>query len=299
VTKTDSDLKYLEQYPMTDVRPKTLSQKVAGYDIEYLDYPSEGPPLVLLHATGFLPWMWHPIARELCRDFHVIAPYFCDHRHAEPDEGGLAWTILAEDLAQFVKALGLERPFMVGHSMGATVITLAEAAHGPLFGGMALIEPIYLPEPFYGMDIGVDQHPLAGKARRRKNQWQGRDKAREYLLSKALFKNFDDEMLDLYMEYGMRPGESGELTLVCHPERESSLFMGSLARNPWPLLDNVECPVLVIEGGESENRQYIDLKKATSLFPSGEYIEVAGAGHLVPMEKPAKTIEVLSEFFKR
>ncbi len=277
--------------------PEVLTQNIGDADIQYLHYPGDGPVVIMLHATGFLPWMWHPIARELSRGYRVIAPYFCDHRHAEPEEG-VEWMLLADDLCRLCMGLGIERPYLVGHSMGATVMTLAEAIHGPTARALVLIEPIFLPGEIYSMGLTIDQHPLASKSIKRRNQWDGPDEARDYLRSKALFKNWDDEMLDLYVQYGMVPGETGGLNLACHPRREAALFMGSQKHNPWPLLPDVSCPALVVEGGESENRHFIDLKKAASLIPEGRYHLVAGAGHLVPMERPGEVLSFVQEFFE-
>lgn len=275
--------------------PEIKKQSIGDVAIEYLEYPSDGPTIVMLHATGFLPWLWHPIARALQKDFRVIAPYFCDHRHAEPEEG-LEWMLIADDLYAFCRELGIEKPMLVGHSMGATVMTLAEAMHGPMARKMVLIEPIFLPKDLYRINITVEQHPLAAKSIKRKNFWHNREEAKEYLRSKALFKKWTEEMLDLYIEYGMVEGDAGGLTLACHPRREAALFMGSVKYDPWPLLSKVSCPVLVLEGEESENRMFIDLKKAASMFPRGSYSMISGAGHLIPMEKPEEILQIIKSF---
>mgnify|MGYP000989379086 CR=1 FL=1 len=278
-------------------QPEILSQNIGDAEVQYLYYPGDGPTVILLHATGFLPWLWHPLARSLAGEYRVLAPYFCDHRHAEPEEG-LEWMLLADDLCRFCEGLGVERPLLAGHSMGATVMTLAEALHGPVARGMVLFEPIFLPGEIYQMDLTIDQHPLASKSIKRRNHWEDASEARDYLRSRALFRNWDDEMLDLYIRYGMVPGETGGLNLLCHPRREAALFMGSQKRDPWPLLPGIACPVLVVEGELSDNRHFIDLKKAASLIPSGRYRLVEGAGHLIPMEKPGETAALLREFFR-
>ena len=132
-----------------DHMPRVLTQDIGDADLSYLLYEGEGPPLVLLHATGFLPWLWHPIARKLAPEWRVIAPYFCDHRISDPEKGGLNWLTIAQDLANLCKGLGLEKPAMAGHSMGATIITIANACFGLDARGLVLFEPIFLPENFY------------------------------------------------------------------------------------------------------------------------------------------------------
>jgi lipase len=68
--------------------PKLLTQAIGDADLSYLLYVGDGPVIVLMHATGFSPWMWHPIARELAPRWGVIAPYFCDHRETDPERRG-------------------------------------------------------------------------------------------------------------------------------------------------------------------------------------------------------------------
>jgi pimeloyl-ACP methyl ester carboxylesterase len=282
---------------MTHDAPVIESCDIGGVDIQYLSYGGDGPALLLLHATGFLPWLWHPVSRRLCGSYRVIAPYFCDHRHAEPEEGGLSWEVLAHDLAALCRALNIDSPFMAGHSMGATVMTLAAAITDLKPRGMVLIEPIYLPRQIYAMSMTVDQHPLASRSIKRRNQWAHHEEARQYLRSKPLFARWDDEALDLYLRHGMVSGDGGGLTLACHPRREASLFMGGGHRDPWPLLPDVDCPVLLVEGQDSENRHFIDLKDAAFRFPRGAYRLVEEAGHLIPMEKPGEVAALINEFF--
>jgi lipase len=266
--------------------------------IEYLWYGSSGPPLIFLHATGFLPWLWHPIARELAGSYRIICPYFCNHRDADPENGGFDWFLLASDLTRLCRALGIASPFMVGHSMGGAIMAIAGGALGLDISKMILIEPIFLPREFYTIKIKVEDHPLAGKSIRRRNFWDDANEAKQYFKSKPLFRDWDDEMLELYIQYGLTKSESGGLALACNPRKEASLFMGSMGYDPWPILSNVSCPVLVLEGERSENKGMIDFRKAAGTFPNGEHQIIKNAGHLIPMEKPHETLDIIRSFFK-
>ena len=110
---------------------------------------------------------------------------------------------------------------------------------------------------------------------------------------KRLFKNWDEEFLDLYIEHGTVARDTGELELTCSPEKEASLFMGGMGYDPWPMLPRVSCPVWVLEGEESTNRPFVDLKTATSKFQHCTYQLMTGAGHLIPMEKPKEVIDFI------
>lgn len=283
---------------MNSPRPEVRYTDIPDSRLEYLYYDGDGPDIIMLHATGFLPWLWHPIAKQLSGSYKITAPYFCDHRDGEPENGGVSWLKLADDLCALCKNNGIEDPLLVGHSMGATVIALAAALHGLSAGRLILIEPIFLPEQIYSAGLTVEQHPLASKSIKRRNGWESSEDALSYLKSKPLFASWDDEALELYVKYGMISGETGGLTLACPPRKEAALFMGSVEFNPWPVLDKISVPALLLEGEKSENRAFIDLQKAASLMKQGSYRQIKDAGHLIPMEKPNEITQIIKEALK-
>lgn len=276
--------------------PDLKMQDVGGADLPYLYYKGKTPQIVFAHATGFLPWLWHPVVKEFMPESQVWVPYICNYRECDPEKGGLSWDIIAEDLATFCTKLQIKKPLLVGHSMGGTVLTIATSAYGIEPLGLILIEPIFLPEEFYSMKATVKDHPLASKSIKRTNYWKNEEEAWAYLKSKSLFSDWDKQVLQLYLEYGMQKQEAGDLKLACTPESEAAMFMGGWSRNPWPLLDKLTCPVLVVEGEKSENKNFIDLKKAVSLLRHGKYKSVDGAGHLIPMQKPKIIVQIIKEF---
>lgn len=280
-------------------KPTLMTQDLGDVTLPYLSYDGNGPTVILLHATGFLPWLWHPIARELSPSYRIIAPYLCDYRASDPEKGGLGWVTVAQDIADFCKRNHIENPFLVGHSMGGTVSTMANVLYGVKAKAMILIEPIFLHEAFYHVHISVNDHPLASRALKRANHWKNAEKAMSYLISKALFKSWTEEMLKLYITYGMKEKNGGGLELACSPKTEAALFMGGVQYNPWPLLPEVSCPVLVIEGETSDSKDFIDIKRTVSSLPDASHIIVTGAGHLVPMEQPSTTAAIIRNFFDR
>ena len=277
--------------------PQIYKQNIGDAVLPYLLYEGGGPPLIFLHATGFVPWLWHPLARELASSYRIVAPSLCEHRETDPESGGLSWVTLAEDMVRLCNTLQLEKPFLVGHSMGATVHLIAHTLYGLQAAGMILIEPILLPAEFYHGRMSVDEHPFAAKAIRRTNFWHNRDEAMAYLRSRSLFQGWDDEMLELYIRHGMTKGTNGGLQLACSPQREAALFMGGRQFDPWPLLPQVSCPVLLVEGEKSETVGFIDLDRIQTLIPNTRRRTVKGAGHLVPMECPREVTRIIREFF--
>jgi len=277
-------------------KPLFMMQDIGDVELPYLLYDGHEPTLILIHATGFMPWLWHPIARDLSPSCRIMAPHICDYRNADPENGGLYWETVAQDIAAFCNRKNIENPILVGHSMGATVSTMAHVLHGVKAKGMVLIEPIFLHEDFYRVRISVGEHPLASKALKRKNHWTNPTEAMGYLRSKPLFANWTEEMRELYITHGMRERKGGGLELACSPHTEAALFLGSVHYNIWPLLPKVSCPVLVIEGEKTDSKNYIDLERAVTSIPRASHIIVADAGHLIPMEQPAKITTIIRDF---
>lgn len=276
--------------------PPLKHYDIGGAQLPYLYYEGDAPQILFAHATGFLPWLWHPIIEDLVTPNQTWVPYICNYRECDPEKGGLAWGIIAEDLSGFCHSQHILNHLAVGHSMGATVLTIAAAVFGMKPRAMILIEPIFLPEEFYSMKISVKDHPLASKSIKRTNQWKNEEQAWAYLKSKTLFSDWDDEVLALYIKYGMEKQKTGDLKLTCTPESEAAMFMGGSSSNPWPLLKKLTCPVLILEGEKSSNKEFVDLPRAVSLLSKGRYMSVPEAGHLIPMQKPKEIARIIKEF---
>ena len=275
--------------------PPLAMHDVGGVELPFLYYEGEAPPLLFVHATGFLPCLWHPIIEEIKPHKEAWAPYICNYRDCHPEKG-LGWDIIARDLISFCSSQNITDNLAIGHSMGATVLTVASALFGMQPRGMILIEPIFLPEEFYSMDIKLKDHPLASQSIKRKNSWQDETTALAYLKSKSLFAGWDEQMLQFYLKYGMEKQAAGDLKLACSPRNEAALFMGGKTTNPWPLLKLLTCPVLILEGEKSGNKAFVDLPRAVSMLQDGRYLSIPDAGHLVPMQKPRKIVQIINDF---
>ena len=89
-----------------------------GLNIYYEEYGS-GEPLILLHGalgTGSIQWKAHiPI---LSSHFRVIMPDARGHGRTDTPHGEIRLPVLTDDVAAFINALNLEKPFLCGWSTG-------------------------------------------------------------------------------------------------------------------------------------------------------------------------------------
>jgi len=87
----------------------------------------DGAPLVLVHGVGCSHRDWLPVARRLARRHCVLAWDARGHGRCRPVLGSITLPRLATDLAEMLDHFGLQRPVLVGHSMGA--LTLMQYLH--------------------------------------------------------------------------------------------------------------------------------------------------------------------------
>jgi len=103
--------------------PQWTSQtaSLAGVSIHYVRTGrGEKPALVLVHGFSDNGLCWAPVARELEADYDIVMPDMRGHGLSSR-VGSLDNVDMAADVAGLIRHLGLVRPVVVGHSMGAMV----------------------------------------------------------------------------------------------------------------------------------------------------------------------------------
>ena len=132
---------------------------VPGARLHYVDR-GEGPAIVMVHGLGGqIRNFSYALSDDLARDFRVIIvdrPGWGYSHVTEPGQPSLPEQ--AEMVAALIRALKLDRPLLVGHSMGGALSLLLAQAHPELVRGLALSAPLTqpidtLPEPFTALKI--------------------------------------------------------------------------------------------------------------------------------------------------
>ncbi|SEF48645.1 Pimeloyl-ACP methyl ester carboxylesterase [Bryocella elongata] len=101
----------------------TPEGRVHYYDAEPRFAPEHGIPLVLVHGLGDRDESWAPMLRRLKRaGFHVYAPDLLGYGRS-PKPGDSDYSIATQEkfVADFIQALGLQKPDIGGWSMGGWV----------------------------------------------------------------------------------------------------------------------------------------------------------------------------------
>lgn len=261
------------------------------------DLGGVGPVLLLMHATGLHGRVWVPVASRLGRRFHCLAPDVRGHGESPaparlPD--GMAWPGLAADLLAVVDAVrvGPEPVYGLGHSLGASLLLLAEEARPGTFAGLYCIEPI---------GVATDEppppqpaHPMAARAAARRDDFASRDEARAAYAAKPPFDSVDPAALDAYIEHGFEDAPGGGVRLRCRPPDEAAAFAWGRSHPVYRDLPRVAAPVTLAVGDRSTTTTPGAMADWAARLPRGRVEVLTGLGHFAPLENPAAVADAVA-----
>lgn len=121
---------------------------VDGNRIHYVER-GEGRPILLVHGLGgTLHHMRRPLMEMFGDGYRLIAPDRAGSGYSTRDVG-LQGTLAeqAGQIAGFIDALGLEKPLLVGHSLGGAIALATALDYPEKVAGLALIAPLTRFEP--------------------------------------------------------------------------------------------------------------------------------------------------------
>ena len=267
---------------------------VNGASLRYFrsgDSQNRLPPLVLVHGYTDNALYFSRAAEALAQHWDVIA-YDCrGHGESDRASGNFSDAQRVGDLVALVEQLGLDRPAMMGHSMGGATIALAVAQHPGLSRGIVLEDPAWweYPTPPTAAEMVV----LDAGRKERNQAWHDwvvemQNAPREEALAlrrkdSPLWAEEDVQLsLDARLEF--------ELDLFTYfPQHES----------PWRgLVSKIDCPALLVIG-ENERGGIISVDTAnevTSLNSTITWKKIEGAGHAIRYDQFDAFMAAVGEF---
>lgn len=103
---------------------------------------SSAPSLVLIHGITESRHMWHPLLHSFAAQHKVLAVDLRGHGESDLDDGYDPISY-ATDVVETAVSLGLDRPLVIGHSLGG-VVASAVAAISPVRGVINIDQPLRL-----------------------------------------------------------------------------------------------------------------------------------------------------------
>ena len=260
--------------------------QVDGTTLAYRSYGKRGTPIVLLGGFIEPSWVWHRVGPLLARRHRVFAldlPPFGYSQRRGPYT--LArWTVLVQG---FARRLGLDRPVLVGHSLGAAVaVSIADrnprAASGivlldgdarPGGGGASWLSHLLVP-PWYTTLFRV----VTGS---------------DWIFRKGLASAWGEgkpPFTDAFIDEFQRPFRVTDTASAL-----SSLLSYGIQGVSASVLERVRVPRLVVWGAH-DTVDSVSAGRRTAALLQARFVTVPKAGHLSMLAAPLMVARAIERF---
>lgn len=261
----------------------------------------EQPPRrLMLHANGFNGGTYLPLLERLAPEGGWAAPDFRGHGRSFIPERIRSWRDFVDDVAVWKADGRFEKPVVLGHSLGGVTALMTEAFYPGTFRAIALLDPVIFPPDtviplwFAQLPLVRNSHPLVKGARGRRMRFESRDDIVRSYEKKKAFSSWERPFLEKYVEYGTVADGAG-VKLACPGEIEGQIF------STWPVrfwfwVRRVTCPVLILRGATSDTFWCRTAERLVRSMPQAKFLEIEGAGHFLPMERPEEVVARVREW---
>jgi len=243
----------------------------------------QGEPLLLVHGFPLDHSMWQYQLEGLSSRYRVIAPDLRGFGGSDVTEGVVTMEQMADDLARLLDALQIAEPVnFCGLSMGGYIAWQFATRHGARLKRLIL----------------CDTRAVADS----KETAEGREKSAQKVLAEGAQIVADTMQPKLFY----RPEGSAEPAYVSQTRevmlRTSVQGMAAalrgMAKRPdmTNRLGEIKVPTLVICGEHDSISPPAEMRKIAEGISQARYVEIAGAGHMAPLEKPAEVNAAIVDF---
>lgn len=282
------------QVPIQSVVLPTEADLVANaIRLHYLDWgPADGPDVVLLHGAALTAHTWDLVCLALRPDHRCLAVDMRGHGDSEwPANRRYGIAAHAADAAAFMDTLDLERPVLVGMSMGGMAALHHAVDHSDELAGLVIVDTGTQPPRTEGLD----------RLRSFVTMEHEHDSIDGFIEQALRFNpRRDPDLLRVSLTHNLRQMADG--TWTWKYDRQHALGGTSpdehlrILRHIEERLDAIACPTLIVRGAESDLFHDEDAEAMTALIPDARWVKIDGAGHTVQGDNPRDLAHELRAF---
>jgi pimeloyl-ACP methyl ester carboxylesterase len=260
----------------------------------YLDWGTRTRrPIVFLHGGGLNAHTWDVVCLMLRQDYHCVALDQRGHGDSEWEPtADYSFESQIRDIEGFVEKLALQRPLIVGHSMGGFAAMGYAMRHAKTMAGLVLVD--------VGPELSMDG---AKRIREFVSQDRVLDSVDEFVQKAMSFNPMrNPALLRRSLLHNLRQLPNGKWTWKHDPNRMSPDFNKERIARAKQIFDEVHsisCPTLVLRGDRSDVFSDDNASKFAGALPNGKWIRVPNAGHTIQGDNPRGLLDALKPFTKQ
>lgn len=261
-------------------------ETINGLRLHYLDWGTPGKqPLVLLHGGSAYAQWWDFFAPAFTDNYHVIAPDWRGHgdsQHADPPAYSTRHYI--DDLHKLLVKIGIERPVILGHSMGGHNAVIYATQHAAEMAALVMVDTnVSYPESAVQFLRKIGEKPAKVFDSFAEAVSRFQVLPRESLFSK--------DRLEYIASFAFQQRADGKWG--------AKLDRRTLFRDPVDgreLLSHIRCPTLIVKAENSPVLNHDKLERLCSGLPNGRWAEVKDCYHHIMLDNPEGLIAVVRGF---
>lgn len=259
---------------------------------------THGRPVILVPGLGSGPWVWEQVVPQLARD-HVVYTVTLAGFDGTPAPAGGDYLAQAErSLAQLITERHLDKPVLVGHSLGGTLALKLASEQPQLLGGVVAVDGL----PVFPMVAGVGPEQRQQMAQAMKAQ-----------MAAASPEQFRAQQLTYMQSIGTidpaRAKTLAELGARSDPKAVAQYMAEDLALDFRAQMRNANLPILEISpyyapDGKASPQPYTEAQKSAfwkSLLgeaPHATVVSISPSRHFAMLDQPQQFQQALDGFLK-
>jgi pimeloyl-ACP methyl ester carboxylesterase len=131
----------------TQTSPDLKSANHDGVNLRYLDTGSGDPALVFIHGWCCSQAMWGDQIEAFAPEHRIIAVDLRGHGESDKPEQDYDIAGFADDMAWLIREIGLDRPVLIGHSMGGVTTLNLLRKHPDIARAAIFVDAGFMPLP--------------------------------------------------------------------------------------------------------------------------------------------------------
>ncbi|MBI4302309.1 MAG: alpha/beta hydrolase [Chloroflexi bacterium] len=276
----------------TSVEPRHGYLWLGALRLHFLEWGhSVHQTLLLLHGLTNFARSWEPLALALRERYHILALDQRGHGDSAWASDG-AYTIEdhISDIQALVEILGLRDMILIGHSMGARHALMYSALYPQRTSRLILIEG--RPDDDAQVSETIRQTIIAMP------EVMGSRKEVEQEI-RRLLPLASPRLIQFLVGHSVKPFHNSKLTWKFDRAIRDKARQGPWrVVNLWPLVELICCPTLIVRGAESSILTDAGSRQMQASIAGSQLIEIEGASHTVPQDKPLALIEAIRQFLE-
>ncbi len=239
----------------------------------YYETAGSGRPVILINSWGTTLRIWDQVVRDLAADHEVITYDWRGCGRSERTFAGNTIDQNGTDLRSLISCLRLDRPVLVGSSVGS-LFALETARSGTGAGGVVVLDG-----PGYWGTVMADTL----------HQYVDALAADRATAVTASAKNMYASPSEALCAWTTRQ------ILDASPHIDA-LFLEQTGYDPRAWLAELPLPVLYVHGELDKAVPVHVPEELAALTPGGRAVVIQGAGHLSQQDKPADVATAVRDF---